>query len=92
MLYSILLAATVACAKTDQVGDVSVSCDSAGEWTFAASVAKEEGAEIVTIDLSAPKETRPPKFDVDFRFSGADVHHVWTTDFTRRDMTMWPGL
>ena len=92
MLYSILLAATVACAKTDQVGDVSVSCDSAGEWTFAASVAKEEGAEIVTIDLSAPKETRPPKFDVDFRFSGADVHHVWTTDFTRRDMTIWPGL
>ena len=41
---------------------------------------------------SAPNECHPPKFDVDFRFSGADVHHVWSTDYSRRDMTLWPGL
>ena len=77
-MFSILLAAAVACAKTQQVGDVSVTCGSPGAWTFAASVSREGGAEIVTIDLASPEEIRPPKFDVDFKFSGADVHHVWT--------------
>lgn len=92
MLYSILFAAVVAFTRTEQVGDVAVSCDEGAGWTFSASAAKEDGAETVTVSLSAPNECHPPKFDVDFRFSGADVHHVWSTDYSRRDMTLWPGL
>ena len=92
MLYSILLAATVAIVKSSQVGDVTVSCENAGNWKFATEVAAENEAEVVTVTLSSTVEAQPPKFDVDFKFSGADVHHVWTTDFTRRDMTIWPGL
>ncbi|MBQ5795780.1 MAG: hypothetical protein IIW14_07305, partial [Kiritimatiellae bacterium] len=92
MFYSIILAATVALVKSVQVGDVTVSCDDARGWSFSASCAAENGAEVVTVDLSSPVETQPPKFDVDFKFSGADVHHVWSTDFSRRDMTVWPSL
>ena len=92
MLYSILLAATVAIVKSSQVGDVTVSCENAGNWKFATEVVAENEAEVVTVTLSSTVEAQPPKFDVDFKFSGADVHHVWTTDFTRRDMTIWPGL
>ena len=92
MLYSILFIAVVAFTRTEQVGDVAVSCDEGAGWTFSASAAKEDGAETVTVSLSAPNECHPPKFDVDFRFSGADVHHVWSTDYSSRDMTLWPGL
>ena len=92
MLNSIVLAATVALVRSSQVGDVTVSCGDAAGWSFSASCAAENGAEVVTVDLSSPLEARLPKFDVDFKFSGADVHHVWTTDYTRRDMTIWPGL
>ena len=92
MFCSVILAATVALVKSAQVGDVTVACDNAKGWSFSASCAAENGAEVVTVDLSSPVETQPPKFDVDFKFSGADVHHVWTTDYTRRDMTIWPSL
>ena len=92
MFCSVILAATVALVKSAQVGDVTVACDNAKGWSFSASCAAENGAEVVTVDLSSPVETQPPKFDVDFKFSGADVHHVWTTDYSRRDMTVWPSL
>ena len=92
MFCSVILAATVALVKSAQVGDVTVACDNAKGWSFSASCAAENGAEVVTVDLSSPVETQPPKFDVDFKFSGADVRHVWTTDYTRRDMTIWPSL
>jgi alpha-galactosidase len=93
MFCSLLLAATVAVVKSSLVGDVTVSCKDGAGWSFSAGVKSEGAAEIITIDLDSPAERRPPRFDVDFSFSGADIHHVWSTDFSRRDnLVLWPNL
>ena len=74
------------------VGKVSLVCKDAGDWTMAMSTRAEQGFDVVTVSLSSPVELAPPQFDVRFAFSGADVHHVWTTDYQHGTFTLWPSL
>lgn len=92
MFWALILAATIANVKSVQVGEVTVSCKDQGSWNFKTASEVCEGAEVITIDLGSSVEAQLPKFDVDFKFSGADVHHVWSTDYANRGMTLWPGL
>lgn len=73
------------------VEQASLRCDDAGEWTFSTRVDREEFSEVISIDLSAKRESRPPAFDVRFHFSGADVQHVWTTDSLKK-MDLQPSF
>ena len=82
----------VATAPSAQVGAVRVECADAKGWTFSAACAAADGVEVVTVSCEAPAEAQPPEFDVKFSFSGADVHHVWTTDFSKHSFTLWPSL
>ena len=82
----------VARAVSSQVGDVEVVCADAKGWSFSAACAVDAGADILTVHCSAAAEMQPPEFEVMFSFPGADVHHVWTTDFTKHSFTLWPSL
>ena len=70
------------------VGDVAVECAEPGGWRFATSVEASDGMDIVTVRLSSDVESPPPKFDVTFKTSGADVLHVWSP-FDER-CQLWP--
>ena len=85
-------AKTVAAVKSAQVGDVRVVCADAKGWSFDAACAAADDGEVVTVSCMSPNEAQPPEFEVKFAFSGADVHHVWTTDFTKHSFTLWPSL
>ena len=85
-------AETVAKAVSAQVGDVEIVCADAKGWTFSATCAADDGADILTVHCSGKTEMQPPEFEVKFSFPGADVHHVWTTDFSKYSFTLWPSL
>ena len=74
------------------VGKVSLVCKDSGSWMMEMSTCAEDGFDVVTVSLSSPVELAPPQFDVRFAFSGADVHHVWTTDYQHGTFTLWPSL
>ena len=72
------------------VGPVTVTCAEAGDWRFDVAAASEDGCDVVTVRLSAPVEARPPKFEVFFRTSGADITHVWNSAYNLDAYRLWP--
>jgi alpha-galactosidase len=77
---------------TPSVGKVTLECKDAGSWKMDMRSCGEGGCDVVTVTLAAPAEAVPQPFTVKFAFSGADVHHVWTTDYQRHTFTLWPSL
>lgn len=69
-----------------------VASDEPGQWKFEIESSADDGCEIVTVSLTAPEETRPPKFGILFRVSGAGATNVWTSDWTLDSCHMRPGL
>ena len=82
----------VATAGSEQVGEVRIVCAEPKGWSFAATCAAADGGEVLTVSCASADEEQPPVFEVKFGFSGADVHHVWSTDYTKHSFTLWPSL
>ena len=83
---------TVATAESEQVGEMRIVCAEPRGWSFAATCAAADGGEVLTVSCTSSDEEQPPVFEVKFGFSGADVHHVWSTDYTKESFTLWPSL
>ena len=62
--------------QTKTVGEVAISSNE-NAWVLNAKVECKGGKEYITIELSAPQATIPPKFKVDFRIPQLDAHHLW---------------
>ena len=73
-------------------GPVEITCDDPGKWTFDVTTGTDDGRDVVTVRLSAPEETVPPKFGVFFRVPGAGVRNVWTPDCGREAFKVDPQL
>ena len=69
--------------QTKTVGVVTISSNES-TWTLDAKVEYKGDKEYITIVLSAPQATTPPKFKVDFRVPQLDAHHLWHSGNTDR--------
>ena len=76
-------AKTVLTCPTARAGVAEITCDAPGEWEFSVEASSDNGRDVVTVRIAAPKEMVPPQFGVYFRGSGADVQNVWTSDCSR---------
>ena len=89
LLSCLLVAAAVHAAEFNTIvpdtcaGDIRVTCEDAGEWSFSVQRDVSGATEELIIRIMAPRESVPPRFDVSFEFPQRDMHHVWT-DFADR--------
>ena len=92
-------AAAMACAQdngysnevaTASVGAVAVTCANPQGWTFNVSAEGRDGLDVITVLMTAPKESVPPAFTLSFRTSGADITHVWTSSYSADATRLWP--
>ena len=72
-------------------GEIRLSCEKAGGWTFAMEPASDGERDIVTVRMESAVESRPPAFALDFEVSGAGVQHVWSYDWMRDAYHLWPA-
>lgn len=77
-------------AFVERKGPVSVACEKPSGWKFDVSTCADGGRDVVTVTLTSETESKPPEFDVSFIYSGADIAHVWTGDFTADAPRLWP--
>ena len=69
--------------KTSSVGVVTISSEES-VWSIDASLSLRGECEVITIEMSAPEATTPPKFKVEFRTPQLDAHHLWHSGFVDR--------
>ena len=69
-------AAAMACAQdngysnevaTASVGTVAVTCANPQGWTFNVSAEGQDGLDVITVLMTAPRESVPPAFTLIFR-------------------------
>ena len=71
----------IATVETRNAGVAEVTCNEPGPWKFDVTASQDAGRDVVTVRISAPDVSPPPRFGVFFRVSGAGVQNVWTSDF-----------
>jgi len=65
------------------VGLVRLVCDRPNGWTFAIVSSKaSDGADVVTVRMTAAQPTPPPVFSLNWTISQRDIHHVWSSGST----------
>ncbi|MBQ1224899.1 MAG: alpha-galactosidase [Alistipes sp.] len=69
--------------KTTSVGVVTISSEES-LWSLNATHTTLGECEVITIEMSAPEATTPPKFKVEFRTPQLDAHHLWHSGFVDR--------
>lgn len=90
LLFSVALAASLQLwgkdmskvVPTISAGDVTISCEMPGEWSFRTSSEYSEGIEYLRINLSAGQAVTPPEFTVSFRIPQKNIHHLWNVNET----------
>ena len=76
-------AAVVLRTSVDSVGEVTLSCPTPGNWTFALEKQNlSDGVDVVTVRMKAPKAEPPPVFDLSWLVSQRDAHHFWSSAST----------
>lgn len=73
-------ARTIVTVETACAGTALVTCDEPNGWSFDVKSASDDGRDVVTVTIASEKESRPPRFGILFRVSGAGVQNVWTCD------------
>ena len=69
--------------QTNTVGEVTISSNE-NTWVLNAKVETKSEQEYITIELSAPQATTPPKFEVAFSTPQLDAHHLWSSNRSSR--------
>ena len=69
--------------QTKTVGEVTISSNE-NTWVLNAKVESKGEQEYITIELSAPQATIPPKFEVAFSTPQLDAHHLWSSNRSSR--------
>jgi len=85
-------AKTVTTVETAFSGTALVTCNEPKGWSFRATAGIDDGRDVVTVTITSPVPAVPPRFGVLFRFSGADVQNVWTSDCATDGFHLWPQL
>jgi alpha-galactosidase len=62
--------------KSRLVGDIAITSNES-VWKVATALSTNGEREIITIELDAPKEMTPPRFNVAFHTPQLDAHHLW---------------
>lgn len=91
MLLSLMLSAAVLPAgafesrnATRAVGDVTLTCETPGNWTFRTAVTEQDGKEYLCVEMSAPEPAQPPVFTLSFALPQLGTHHLWNINGTAR--------
>ena len=69
--------------EVPSVGRVTVTSDSPGMWRFSATAERSsDGVDVVRVKMRTSKAATPPRFEMRWRVSQKDVHHLWTSEST----------
>ena len=68
---------------------VEFDCPDEKGWTFEVTTGIDAGRDVVTVKMSAATEAIPPTFKLSFRASGADIRHVWVSDYKQDAPRFW---
>lgn len=60
------------------VGEVSLTCDKPGDWTFDLGISETDGKEVVTVSMKAPSPQTPPQFTLNIRTPQISAPNIWT--------------
>lgn len=87
VLFCAMLAGTVVALEKavmlPSVGRVSLVANKPAGWTFDLQTEKTtDGVDVVRVKMRTPTAQPPPVFDVRWRVSQKDVHHLWTSEST----------
>ena len=74
---------------TASLRTVEFDCPDEKGWNFEITTGTDAGRDIVTVKMSAAAESAPPMFRLSFHASGADIRHVWVSDYKQDTPRFW---